>query len=211
MSQVFNQDQIIDNLSINKSELCSFDYFRFLYNTFICEKKDDITVDHIKKLDICHIEYVFLLDQFVFDLNKSLKIEMGIYEYSIVYQIDNSLPKSHLVSIYKDTFNNILNNINGNPHIDNQTLLKSITDNTIDIQKIAFLLPHELHPVRWENLVRKKQISEFNKNNPETSNAFTCHKCGNSKCAVTQMQTRSADEPMTTFVVCVVCHNSFKK
>ena len=42
------------------------------------------------------------------------------------------------------------------------------------------------------------------------SDAYKCFKCGESKCKITQAQTRSADEPMTTFVVCVVCHNTFK-
>jgi transcription elongation factor S-II len=37
---------------------------------------------------------------------------------------------------------------------------------------------------------------------------FKCGKCKKNKCAVFQMQTRGADEPMTNFVTCLSCgHN----
>lgn len=39
---------------------------------------------------------------------------------------------------------------------------------------------------------------------------FKCGKCGKRKCKYFQMQTRSADEPMTTFVTCVHCGNKWK-
>ncbi|KAI7902646.1 transcription elongation factor S-II [Cokeromyces recurvatus] len=39
---------------------------------------------------------------------------------------------------------------------------------------------------------------------------FKCGKCGGRKCTYFQMQTRSADEPMTTFVTCVGCGNHWK-
>ncbi|KAI8087286.1 transcription elongation factor S-II, partial [Thamnidium elegans] len=39
---------------------------------------------------------------------------------------------------------------------------------------------------------------------------FKCGKCGGRKCTYFQMQTRSADEPMTTFVTCVICGNHWK-
>ncbi|KAI5119519.1 hypothetical protein M0805_002541 [Coniferiporia weirii] len=43
----------------------------------------------------------------------------------------------------------------------------------------------------------------------ETS-AFQCGKCKQWKTRYRQAQTRSADEPMTTFVTCVVCNNRWK-
>ena len=39
---------------------------------------------------------------------------------------------------------------------------------------------------------------------------FKCGKCKKRKCRYYQMQTRSADEPMTTFVTCVNCGNKWK-
>ncbi|XP_042414582.1 transcription elongation factor TFIIS-like [Zingiber officinale] len=39
---------------------------------------------------------------------------------------------------------------------------------------------------------------------------FKCGRCGQRKTTYYQMQTRSADEPMTTFVTCVNCNNHWK-
>ncbi|CAO3687241.1 unnamed protein product [Umbelopsis vinacea] len=39
---------------------------------------------------------------------------------------------------------------------------------------------------------------------------FMCGKCKGRKTTYFQMQTRSADEPMTTFVTCVICGNRWK-
>jgi len=47
-------------------------------------------------------------------------------------------------------------------------------------------------------------------NNLPTSSTFTCGKCKKNKTTYYQMQTRSADEPMTTFVICLNCKNRWK-
>jgi transcription elongation factor S-II len=39
---------------------------------------------------------------------------------------------------------------------------------------------------------------------------FKCGKCQKRRTTYFQMQTRSADEPMTTFVTCINCDNRWK-
>ena len=41
--------------------------------------------------------------------------------------------------------------------------------------------------------------------------AIQCHRCGTKKCFYYQMQTRSADEGMTTFYTCTECGNRWKR
>ncbi|XP_050385092.1 transcription elongation factor TFIIS [Argentina anserina] len=43
-----------------------------------------------------------------------------------------------------------------------------------------------------------------------TTDQFKCGRCGKRKTTYYQMQTRSADEPMTTYVTCVNCDNRWK-
>ncbi len=44
----------------------------------------------------------------------------------------------------------------------------------------------------------------------EASDMFRCNKCQQRKCTYYQMQTRSADEPMTSFITCLNCGNRWK-
>jgi len=44
----------------------------------------------------------------------------------------------------------------------------------------------------------------------QASGTFWCGKCKKNKTTYFQMQTRSSDEPMTTFVTCLNCHNRWK-
>lgn len=39
---------------------------------------------------------------------------------------------------------------------------------------------------------------------------YQCRKCGGRKTTQTQLQTRSADEPMTLFIKCFTCGNQWK-
>ncbi|CAK7356763.1 unnamed protein product [Dovyalis caffra] len=43
-----------------------------------------------------------------------------------------------------------------------------------------------------------------------TTDAFECGRCGKRETTYCQLQTRSADEPMTTYVTCVICNNHWK-
>ena len=71
----------------------------------------------------------------------------------------------------------------------------------------------ELLPEKWEPLIEEKKIRLENKYCPKleaSTDNFTCGKCKSKKCTYYQLQTRSADEPMTTFVTCLDCSNRWK-
>mmetsp|Transcript_8328 Transcript_8328/g.17810 ORF Transcript_8328/g.17810 Transcript_8328/m.17810 type:complete len:315 (+) Transcript_8328:22-966(+) len=57
--------------------------------------------------------------------------------------------------------------------------------------------------------IMKRECERGNTNQASTD-MFQCGKCKQRKCTYYQMQTRSADEPMTTFVTCTVCGNRWK-
>lgn len=52
--------------------------------------------------------------------------------------------------------------------------------------------------------------SQLAKDNAAETDQFKCGRCNQRKCKYYQMQTRSADEPMTTFVTCVNCGNRWR-
>lgn len=60
--------------------------------------------------------------------------------------------------------------------------------------------------LNYENM-KKAQVPMAEKS---ISDALRCSKCGQKKVSYSQAQTRSADEPMTTFCECTVCGNRWK-
>ncbi|CAN0879540.1 Transcription elongation factor TFIIS [Linum grandiflorum] len=60
--------------------------------------------------------------------------------------------------------------------------------------------------------IKEKALFDSERGGPAkaTTDQFKCGRCGQRKCTYYQMQTRSADEPMTTYVTCVNCDNHWK-
>ena len=83
----------------------------------------------------------------------------------------------------------------------------------IDPRKIAFMKHTDLLPEKWEVRLQEKRVRLENKFFPKieaSTDNFTCGKCKSKACTYYQLQTRSADEPMTTFVTCTCCGNRWK-
>jgi DNA-directed RNA polymerase subunit M/transcription elongation factor TFIIS len=72
--------------------------------------------------------------------------------------------------------------------------------------------PYELRPDLWETLVGEKRArDELYGLKPKANTwAFRCKRCKSNECSYYEMQTRSADEPMTTFVSCLSCGNRWR-
>ena len=71
----------------------------------------------------------------------------------------------------------------------------------------------ELQPEKWDDLIENLKIQNQNKYTPKieaSTDNFTCSKCKSKECSYYQLQTRSADEPMTTFVTCISCGARWK-
>jgi len=56
----------------------------------------------------------------------------------------------------------------------------------------------------------KRLLATKNEEDEDFTGVFTCGKCRSKKTTYYQMQTRSADEPMTSFVTCLNCGKRWK-
>lgn len=150
-----------------------------------------------------------VVKQLVKVLDKKLanQVEESIFNFSKDYAETNDTPSFLIQSIYETKSNDIINEITNK---DSEYLLNSIKNETIKVNEIAFLKPDELNPDKYENIIKRKEMEEYKKNNKVGSSVFTCTKCKKSKCSVSQKQTRAGDEPPTTFVECLECGHVFK-
>lgn len=180
---------------------------------FVSEKSKDIDARMIDKMNniLKRKETIIRIDNILYDVEKSILLEHGIYEYAIVYALNNNISENLIPAIYNDTTDNILSNIDPKSEIRSTQLLKNIKNSNIDAEYVAFLSPDQLNPRIWADIINKKKYEADKEKNKATSESFTCYKCGEKKCTITMLQTRSADEPMTTFISCITCFNTWKK
>ena len=138
-----------------------------------------------------------------FNKDDTKKIIDGIIDFTTTYvEVNESL------FLINDIFNSKVSEL---VHcFQTSDYLKSMIDSkTILPSNLCLLKPYELDPDRYKNIVDKKAY-EHNQKKQKGANIFSCKKCHQSNCDVTQKQTRSADEPATTFVTCLECGFSFR-
>jgi transcription elongation factor S-II len=95
----------------------------------------------------------------------------------------------------------------------NQDLMSKIRNGDISLKFVAEMTPIDMCPSRWKESIER--IIETEKKlyfTQKTASIFMwCSSCKKkTKCDYYQLQTRSADEPMTTFVNCLECGKKWK-
>lgn len=144
-----------------------------------------------------------------------VNIEKSLFNYSIIHSRGpNNWKNHHLRHTYKQTWMSLWFNIS---HPDNNVLRNDIRNERIKTSTLAGLPPEKLWPGGPYCMAvaeaKKRDQERFARNNdfPEDyRGAFKCKKCKSWKTTYYQLQTRSADEPMTTFVTCHDCNRHWK-
>ena len=151
-----------------------------------------------------HLQNIGILSKNYTKMGKNL--EIGIYNYCILDAEKKNIVKKwdneYFVHIYIDKLRSVYLNINS------KYLIDLINSKEKKIHEIAFMTHQEMRPEKWKQLIDEKKIRDENKYTPKieaSTDNFTCWKCKSKKCTYYQLQTRSADEPMTTFVTCLSC------
>jgi len=89
-------------------------------------------------------------------------------------------------------------------------LISKIKNGHFDPYSLVKLTREELNPGIWETLKSKNLEKSVFKQMETEDGMFKCNKCKSMKTVYYQMQTRSADEPMTTYVTCTNCNTKWK-
>ena len=145
-------------------------------------------------------------------------LEKGIYNYAInqaktrnvVRQWDNSA----FVMLYVDKLRSVWFNINDASYVENHHLLERLFSDEFKAHELAFMTHYELCPEKWKDLIDLKIARDkikFDNQVDSASDEFKCPRCQQRKCSYYQLQTRSADEPMTVFIVCAKCGRTSKE
>jgi transcription elongation factor S-II len=151
------------------------------------------------------------LNEIIQNDKNTINLEKGIFNFALGEAKNRKVVKKwdnpYFVQIYMDRLRSIFNNIN------NPALLEQINSGTIKPHVVAFMTHQEMRPEKWDELITaksKRDANKFENNLEAATDTFTCRKCKSNKCTYMQLQLRSADEPMTTFVTCLSCGNRWR-
>jgi DNA-directed RNA polymerase subunit M/transcription elongation factor TFIIS len=189
----------------------------FIINSIL--NKED-TLIPLNNLYTKRKKIIQLFSNIINDIDINRKIEMSIYNYTInrckIKDIFAMWEAPEFCEIYNSKSRSLYTNLDKTSYVKNTILLDKVINGEIDPVKIAFMSPIELYPEVWmdiieENERREKMIAENNKG--AATDMFRCPnpKCRQKKATYTEVQTRSADEPMTIFLTCLVCGKRWRQ
>lgn len=151
------------------------------------------------------------------ELNPSLNIEKGIYNAALERAMRTNTARKwsnpRFLDIYRQRKLSIITNLDPTSYVNNRTLLQRLMNQEMLPHMIAFLKPTELFPERWETFLHEHAKEQAKGKYIPTGfyTQYKCGKCGEKKTSITEVQIRSADEPMTQFITCIVCGHKWRR
>jgi len=145
-------------------------------------------------------------------------IEKGIYNSSLKYadkmgvikRWDNNLFKK----IYLAKIRSVYSNLDKDSYIKNKRFIIRLKSKEFKPYNIADMAPTHIFPENWKKLIDNKNKRDkflYETRKEMATDIFKCGRCKLNECTYYQLQTRSADEPMTTFITCINCGKRWKQ
>ena len=141
-----------------------------------------------------------------------INIEKGIFNLTVEIckrnNYDLKWSDSNFLKLYSKEARRVLANISYTPN--SKIFKQKILDGEITPYNVCRFTKEAMYPEFWD-AVKDAYIPESLKNPVEKPDGMIkCRKCKSMKTDYYQLQTRSADEPMTTYVTCYNCEHRWK-
>ena len=193
-SQPNSVDSAKDNVNINdpasavKFRKACIKQFKFLENVIVEQTQYSFTDTEIESLE-----------------RAILKAAIDISAKSFIPANWNNLQFQEL---YKHVIYSVFSNIHPVSPVHNTRLLSRVYSKEFSLDNIPTLTSFEMYPENWRDLadrqlVREQKLLEGNKS--MATDHYKCRRCNKRECTYYELQTRSADEPMTIFITCLNC------
>ena len=151
-------------------------------------------------------------------MNELEELEQEIYKVSLEYATTKHIIKDWnsklFLEIYLANIRKITGNLDSSSYIKNKELIEKVKNKEISIKALCLMNYYELNSSRWKEAIERQRIIEKQQlegNKSMATDQFLCRKCYKRECTYYEMQTRSADEPMTIFINCLSCGNNWRQ
>jgi DNA-directed RNA polymerase subunit M/transcription elongation factor TFIIS len=158
------------------------------------------------------------LEQESFPVEEIRSLERSIFEVTFHHAQKNYIPLNWRAPLfceaYRQTLRSVLSNIHPKSPVNNSRLLRRVIEGEFPLSRIPTLTSYEMYPENWfelkDKLIQREQkILEGNKS--RATDQFKCRRCHKRECTYYELQTRSADEPMTIFITCLNCGKEWRQ
>ena len=116
--------------------------------------------------------------------------------------------------IYQTKIRQVVGNILPESYVANKTLLNDLQSGKYTLDEICKFDAYHLSNERWKDYFHRRQQQEKRQlegNKAMATDQFLCTRCHKRECTYYEMQTRSADEPMTIFITCMNCGKHWRQ
>ena len=118
------------------------------------------------------------------------------------------------VYVYNSIVRKIISNLFSNSYVKNTELMKRYKSKTISLVEICCMNHYNLYESKWKERIENQKNIEKRRiegNKSMATDQFLCTRCFKRECTYYEMQTRSADEPMTIFINCLNCGKNWRQ
>lgn len=147
-----------------------------------------------------------------------MELERGVFNASLEEAEKRKVALTWKHDSFKWIYMMILKRVAGNfsptSYVNNQRLIERWKEGEFGMETLGHWSSYELSPDNWKELRdqqfrREQRILEGNL--AMATDRFRCSRCHKKMCTYYELQTRSADEPMTIFITCVNCGKQWRQ
>ena len=146
------------------------------------------------------------------------ELEHCIYNASITEATNRHVTCHWNNSLFKHVYltkvRHILGNLIPTTYVQNTKLLDDLRSGKYSIEEVCSLNTYTICNERWRDFIHRRQQREKRQlegNKAMATDQFLCMRCHKRECTYYEMQTRSADEPMTIFIQCMNCGKHWRQ
>ena len=115
------------------------------------------------------------------------------------------------MSRYKHKFLEIQHNLKNSPNLKERIVSGNLKSNKVFELPLENLWPGGPYSKAKDQGIKRDMAKDYNlANEKDYKGLFKCSRCRGYKTTYYELQTRSADEPMTVFITCHVCKLTWK-
>ena len=145
-------------------------------------------------------------------------LENEIYKVSLKEADAKHIIKDWSIKMFVYTYHSILrkiiSNLFSNSYLKNTELMKRYKTKEVTLEEICCMNHYSLYESKWKERIENQKNIEKRRiegNKSMATDQFLCTRCFKRECTYYEMQTRSADEPMTIFINCLNCGKNWRQ